>query len=307
MRIGIVDVDTSHPQNWIPIERELGHEVVAIWDGGSVHPAGYAAEFAQQHSIPKVCEKLEDVIPEVDCVILHGCDWDTHIAKARPFVEAGKAVLVDKPIAGNLRDINQLRDWVSHGARITGGSSLRYCYESQEFLAKPIEERGTPDTVLAGCGVDEFNYGIHAYSLLTALMGSGPVSVRHIGLGVQRRIQVNWPGGRMGFIVVGKAEKWIPFYATILTEKGHAQFTVDSGKLYRAELEKTLPYLSGQTNDPAVPFDDLIQAELIALAARQSWLNGDREVALSEIDPADPGYDGPAFAIEYRAAKYSKK
>ena len=41
MRIGVVDLDTSHPQNWIPIERELGHEVVGVWDGGSVHPAEY--------------------------------------------------------------------------------------------------------------------------------------------------------------------------------------------------------------------------------------------------------------------------
>ena len=38
MRIGIVDLDTSHPQNWIPLERELGHDVVGIWDGGAVHP-----------------------------------------------------------------------------------------------------------------------------------------------------------------------------------------------------------------------------------------------------------------------------
>jgi len=38
MKIGIVDLDTSHPQNWIPIERELGHEIVGLWDGGSVHP-----------------------------------------------------------------------------------------------------------------------------------------------------------------------------------------------------------------------------------------------------------------------------
>ena len=38
MKIGIVDVDTSHPDKWIPIERELGHEVVGIWDGGAVHP-----------------------------------------------------------------------------------------------------------------------------------------------------------------------------------------------------------------------------------------------------------------------------
>ena len=43
MRIGVVDVDTSHPENWIPIERELGHELVGVWDGGAVHPPEWCA------------------------------------------------------------------------------------------------------------------------------------------------------------------------------------------------------------------------------------------------------------------------
>ncbi|MGC8784088.1 MAG: hypothetical protein ACP5RN_06855 [Armatimonadota bacterium] len=30
MRIGIVDLDTSHPPSWIPIERELGHEIAGV-------------------------------------------------------------------------------------------------------------------------------------------------------------------------------------------------------------------------------------------------------------------------------------
>jgi hypothetical protein len=46
MRIGVVDLDTSHPQNWVPLERELGHAVVGGWDGGSVHPPEYPATFA---------------------------------------------------------------------------------------------------------------------------------------------------------------------------------------------------------------------------------------------------------------------
>ena len=50
MKIGIVDVDTSHPQNWIPLERELGHEVVGIWDGGAVHPPEYVRQFAEEHA-----------------------------------------------------------------------------------------------------------------------------------------------------------------------------------------------------------------------------------------------------------------
>jgi hypothetical protein len=188
MKLGIVDLDTSHPQNWIPLERELGHEVVGLWDGGSVHAKGYAEKFAAEHHVPRVFDSLEAMAREVDCAIIHGCDWDTHVAKARSFVEAGKAVLVDKPIAGNLRDLRQFTAWAKQGARIAGGSSLRFAYETRDWLAKPVTERGTPHTAVAGCAVDEFNYGIHANSLLSGIMGAGIRDMRHLGLGVQRRI-----------------------------------------------------------------------------------------------------------------------
>jgi hypothetical protein len=94
------------------------------------------------------------------------------VEKARPFVEAGKAVLVDKPLAGNMRDLNQLCSGAREGARITGGSSLRFCVETRDWLAQPEEERGVPHTALCGCAVDEFNYGIHAYSMLSGITGA---------------------------------------------------------------------------------------------------------------------------------------
>ena len=116
MRIGIVDLDTSHPQNWVPIERELGHEIVGVWDSATVRLPGDAEEFAKEHDIPRVFDSYEEMAPEVDCAIIHGADWDLHIEKARPFVEAGKSVLLDKPMAGCLSDLNQIKAWVAAGA-----------------------------------------------------------------------------------------------------------------------------------------------------------------------------------------------
>ncbi|MCS6831816.1 MAG: Gfo/Idh/MocA family oxidoreductase, partial [bacterium] len=211
MRIGIVDLDTSHPPSWIPIERELGHEIVGVWDGGSVHPPGYAERFATEQGVPRVYRSLEEMAGDVDCAIIHGCDWDTHIARARPFVQAGKAVLIDKPLAGKLRDLQQIVQWAHQGARITGGSSLRFCYETQRWLALSTEERGAPDTVICGCAVDEFNYGIHAYAMLAGIMGGGAHNVQHLGKGVQRRVAIRWMDGRVGIVVIGATEKWMPF------------------------------------------------------------------------------------------------
>src|SRR4051812_33091626 len=107
MKIGVVDLDTSHPENWIPIEREMGHEVIGLWDGGSIHPAGYSEKFALQHKIPRVYSSLAQMALDVDCAIIHGCDWDTHVQKAAIFIKAGKAVLIDKPLAGNISDLKQ--------------------------------------------------------------------------------------------------------------------------------------------------------------------------------------------------------
>jgi hypothetical protein len=303
MRIGIVDLDTSHPQNWIPILRELGHEIAGVWDGGAVHPSEYVTKFAEERGLPRVYESLVEMIPDVDGVIIHGCDWDTHIEKARPFVEAGKSVLIDKPVAGNLRDLKQLIVWSQEGARITGGSSLRFCVEAREWLERPEAERGSPHTALCGCGTDEFNYGIHAYALLSAVMGPGIQSVRHLGEGVQRRLQVTWSDGRMAFMTIGPAG-YIPFYATLVTEKGVSHLTPEAGKLYRALLETCLPYLAGETEKSPIPIEALIEPELCALAARQSWLNGDREVLLTDLQEADGGYNGAEFAVAYRKMRY---
>jgi hypothetical protein len=78
----------------------------------------------------------------------------------------------------------------------------------------------------------------------------------------------------------------------------------DNGKLYRALLEAVLPYLARKTDTPPVPFEALVEAERCAVAARRSWLERNREVLLSDLGDSKDGYDGRAFAAEYRKSKY---
>ena len=303
MRIGVVDVDTSHPQNWIPIERDLGHEVVGIWDGGAVHPRSYVEKFAQDHEVPKVYEKIEEMVGEVDCAVVHGCDWDSHIEKARPFVEAGKGVLLDKPMVGTMQDIQQLLDWAAAGKRVSGGSSLRFAVEVKAYLDESADERGEVHTAFAGCGTDEFNYGIHAYALLSGLMGPGIRSVRYLGASAQKQLQVTWKDGRIGYLCIGEGA-WLPFHITAVTDKQVRQITCDNSKLYRSLLENVLPYLVGEQEEPPLSMAELVEPELCALAARQSWQQGGTEVFLSDLQLDDSGYDGAVFAVGYRRQRY---
>lgn len=301
-RIGLVDLCTSHPGSWVPILRELGCEIASCWDSGDTRPEGFAAEFAKDKEIPHAAAEPSDMLGKIDVAIIHSANWDKHVELARPFVEAGVAVLIDKPMVGCLRDAGQIMDWAKLGKRLTGGSSLRFADEVREFLAEPVEERGTVHTTFVGCGVDEFNYGIHAYATLSGLMGPGIRSVRYLGASTQKHVRVTWEDGRVGFLCIGTPGRqggWLPFYATAVSEKAVRQITVATGGIYRALIEAVLPYLAGDTDEPPLPMDDLIEPELTALAARQSWLRGGAEVFLTDLSLDDPGYDGARFAIEY--------
>ena len=301
-RIGLVDLCTSHPGSWVPILRDLGCTVAACWDSGDTRPEGFAAEFAAEHNIPHAVGGPAEMIGEIDVAVIHSANWDKHVALATPFVEAGVAVLIDKPLVGCLRDANQLLGWARIGKRVAGGSSLRFAPEAMALLAEPVEERGTIHTALVGCGVDDFNYGIHAYALLSGLMGPGIRSVRYLGASTQKHIQVTWDDGRVGFLCIGtpgREGKWLPFYATAVTERSVRQIAVATGGIYRALLEAVLPHLSGEADAPPVAMPDLLESELAALAARQSWLRRGAEIHLTDLPLDAPGYDGARFAADY--------
>jgi virulence factor len=301
LKIGHVDLDTSHPENWIPIERDLGHDVVGVWDGGSVWPQGYAAQFAAKLGVPKVYDSLEQMADEVDLAIIHSANWDLHVPRARVFVERGKAVLLDKPMVGNLRDYYQVREWAQNGVKVSGGSSLRFAAEVKAFLAEDAEKRGEPRFAFGGCGVDEFNYGIHAYSMLFGLLGPGVENVRYLGSHGQKEIELVWADGKRGVLVIGAPTggRWLPFHASVVSDRAISQVMADAGRLYRAMLETLLPYYAGDTAAP-LGFEELIQPELAALAARQAWQREGERIFLNDLRLDDPGYDGAAFAAGYR-------
>lgn len=299
MKIGLVDLDTSHPANWIPVIRRMGHEVEAVWDGGTVFRSGYADRFAAEHGVPHVAGSLEEIADMVDCAIIHSCDWDIHLSRAEIFQERGIPVLIDKPIAGRVGDLKRIGNWLEDGYRICGGSSLRFNYDVEEFLETPVSERGEPCIVFAGCGIDEFSYGIHAYSLLCGILGPGAKSVRYLGEKGQALIEIKWRDGRMGIVSVGKNE-WIPFYATVVTDKGVKQIIVDSARLYESLLSPCLPYLSGETDEPPVPTASLMEPELAAIAAMESRRRDGAWVSLDELNEASFAYDGAVFADQYR-------
>lgn len=133
-----------------------------------------AAQVAATSLIPHIVEKPEDVIGAVDGVIIATDDGADHVRRARPFIEAGLPVFVDKPLATTLEELRQFVRWKEQGARILSSSGIRYAPEIAEFPARDW-------LWLTGSTAKTWErYGIHILEPLSLLTGPGFDSVSAI-------------------------------------------------------------------------------------------------------------------------------
>ncbi len=307
IRIGIVDPDTSHPDGFIPILNGSGKAcVVAVQNDYAVKDAEETMEFIKQHNIQYLCKTVEDMLDKVDVGFIQGANWDTHLPKAYPFLKAGKPVFIDKPIAGSLRDCLELEEWERKGAVILGSSSLRYCYEVEKFLSEPVKDRGEIRSVHGIVGTDEFSYGVHIVEMIQGLIGTGAEAVRHLGKnsGGGELFQIIYQNGILVTYQVG-GEAWYPFVLTVTTSKKVTCIQPDTGKLYKALLEKVLNALEGKGG--IVPVTELTEAIKVCLAGRISRQENGLTIHLSEIPMNDPGYDGVSFVRSYAMQRIKPK
>jgi predicted dehydrogenase len=298
LRIGLVDLDTSHPQAFTKILRMIpGVVVAALWDGHDVWPAGYDRRFAVENGIPVVCTALEEMPDHVDAAMIHGTNWDTHIDRALVFMKAKIPVLIDKPVVGSVRDCDRLLNMrEKYGTTVFGGSSLRYAGEVTD-LCRAVRSREDLVSMVASGPGDFFSYGIHTTEMLQGFAGTGIRSVKAVTRAGAPVLSVEYKDGLSGTLYLQRAfHEWS---LCAYTSSGLRTAIVNTEKLYEPFLRNFLTMLGGGNVgfDLAAP----LEAVRVHIAANIALEKGS-EVSLDDIPP-DAGFDGRAFAAEYAAMK----
>lgn len=301
-RIGIVDIDTSHAGAWIPVLRDLGYAIAGVFDHGDVHPRTVSERFARERGI-RLFARLEELVESCDAGLVLSCNWDRHLDRAEAFVRAGIPVFLDKPLAGNPADLARLIAWERAGARVTGGSCMLYAREIREYLENTSPDDGTrAHTLLGGCGVDDFNYGIHAFSSAFAVFGFDWIKARAANEGRLHVAHIVWANGHQAVLTFGE-HPWIQSHLTLVGEKSLQHVRIAVADIYRPMLEAVMPYLAEGSRAP-VSISDLIQPELAALASRFSLSTGGGWITRAEASSLHCHADGTAFATAYRRQRY---
>ena len=237
LRVGIIGCDTSHVPAFTKVLNNpeasgplAGVKVVAAFPGGSPDiPSsrdrvdGFTKQLREMGV--EIVGSVEELLPKVDVVLLESVDGRPHLEQAKPVIAAGKALFIDKPVAGSLADAVEIfRLAEEHKVPCFSSSSLRFSPGVLGMRNHPKVGKVLGVDAYSPCSLEEhhpdlFWYGIHGVELLFTIMGPGCESVsRTQGKGVDLVVG-KWKDGRVATfrgIRDGKAD----YGALVFGDKG---------------------------------------------------------------------------------------
>jgi predicted dehydrogenase len=175
-----------------------GARVTHIW----TQDRALSEQVAKASHIEAVCERLEDMVGRVDAVLLARDDPEQHVAMARPFIEAGVPIFIDKPLAFSRKDLDWFAEQHAAGRFIMSCSALRYSSGVQSGRAE-LPAIGAIELVVAVGKKDLRKYAIHYLEGMFALLGDPrAVSVRHLSGAGKDVLLIEFEGGTLATVHV---------------------------------------------------------------------------------------------------------
>jgi predicted dehydrogenase len=262
-----------------PLEsvRIPGARVTHIWTDDPTD----APKVARASNIGQVVARPEDVIGQVDAVIISTDDGDDHVRRARPFVEAGLPVFIDKPMATNIADLNQFLRWHRNGRTILSTSGMRYMPEMRQ-IAQRRDELGELRWLTSFTSKSWERYGIHALEAVYPVLGPGFLSVQAQQHGGATMAHLaHHSGVQMTLAAVQDAYGSFGAVHAYGTKGDFALKLAGTYAAFRAQLVAFIELL--RTGEPPLPFSQTVELMAILIAGIRSRAEGGREVPLREI------------------------
>lgn len=298
LRIGIIGFDTSHVPAFARLLNDPmdphhvpGGRVVAGYPSFSPdleasysRIEGFKQEVTTKWGVELV-DSIEELLDRVDAVLLESVDGRRHLVEARPVIEAGKPLYVDKPLAANYREAAEIMRLArEHGCPIFSSSSLRFdahivAIKEDEGLGAVLACDAFSPATLNASNPGLFWYGVHGVELLYTFMGRGCERLRCTATPSYDVVVGHWPDGRLGTMRGTRAGAH-EYGVTVFGEKKVAQaLYCREIPIYAQLLREIMPFFRGER----LPVDPQETLEIMAfMQAALLSAQEDREVTLEE-------------------------
>jgi hypothetical protein len=255
-----------------------GAKVTHIWTDD---PAD-AERVSRASLIPNILKRPEDAIGLVDAAVIAVDRGYEHVDRARPFIESGVPVFIDKPLADNERDLRVFMEWAAEGRTFLSSSCMRY---AKEYLPYRQSTNSLGGVRLATITMPKSweRYGIHALEGVYPILGPGFVSARNIGTAARNIINFRHACG--ADVIIASIDDLYGSFGVLglYGTAGHAEVAfADTFYAFKKQLEAFIGYL--KTGVPPFPLSETFELVKMLIAGIRSREQGGRVVCLDELD-----------------------
>ena len=231
-----------------------------------------------------ILENYDDAVGKIDGLIVTARHGDLHYEYAKPYIESGIPMFIDKPVTIKESEaISFMQELKAGGVRVCGGSSLKHDYSVKAF--KKEREENVDGKTLGGfvrAPIDMasvygglYFYAPHLVEVVSEIFGRYPLSVDAKVNGEVVSVKFNY-----GEYTVDGAfvEHNYLYYACRSAEKsvkGAYLESTDEHNWFKSEFDEFYSILHG--GDSPVSYEDLISSVFVMNAIERSLASGKEE------------------------------
>lgn len=240
-----------------------------------------AEHLSRSSLIPNVVDHPEDVIGHVDAVLIPTDNGFEHVERARPFIDAGIPLLIDKPLTDRADHLAQFIRWHEEGKPFMSCSGMRYSEYFKECRSR-LHEVGELRLITSTICKSWEAYGIHvAEGVYPFLEPGGWISAANTGTETCNIVHAHH---RSGVDVVFGVAKDMGGGCTIVAYGTEGWLTSEhtvNFLSFKIMFGKFASYL--RTGELPFPFEETVELMKLIIAGIRSREEGGRIVMLSEI------------------------
>ncbi|MBE9547427.1 MAG: Gfo/Idh/MocA family oxidoreductase [Proteobacteria bacterium] len=241
-----------------------------------------AVKVSRASLIPNIVDKPEDLIGNVDAVIIATDIGSQHVERARPFIEAGLPLFIDKPLADNEKDLKIFIDWVNEGKKILSSSAMRYVPSYEKYKTSELKNFvGEIRFVNVNSPKKWETYGIHALETVYQILKPGFTSVRNTGTYEKNIVHIKHSSG--ADLIIAVIYDMFCEKPIICGTKGceYLNNTDTTYIIFKEQLEAAVEYF--RTGERPFPFEETIELMKLVIAGIKSREQNGNEIFLKDI------------------------
>ena len=255
---------------------EFGFDNVQVTHAWTQDPE-QTRKLARASKIPNAVADVNDMLGEVDGVIIARDDYETHYPLAKPFLENGKFVFIDKPLSLDVTELRFFKKYLDSGQLMScaGARYARELDEVREGIASFGEMKLTRGTVVNGME----KYGVHMLDGIFGVTGFNVKSVSCVQAKHTSMMIKNTDDSLIYIDALGESSKTLQFDFWSDKKRFHAE-TNDNFSMFRRLLTDFVAMIrnGAPTIDP-----NLVMNTMKVLIAADLSIQENREIEIDEI------------------------